>query len=490
MKETKRMHPLMIPVSLIRTVKELFFLILVLFVFNWSSEALWVTIGRYLLFGYVLFSIVRYTLKWWRTYYHLTHSAIEIREGAMVLKRRHIPFDRIQNVQIQTPAYLRLFGVTSLKIETASGDEEASFAFLAITRTEAEKIEQALDQYKRDTHGETDVSETETSEATVSGLTSDHSHETKTIHFTPTKKELGKAFLLSASYLILFPIIFSFVQQLDGVLDIMRYLEEAYTFISDSWLLLTLAILVVVLISVLFGVVTTYLKYGRYEISSDAERIYITQGILTEKHFSIRKKNVQAIQMEQSILKRWLGITGITLINAGGDAGDSINSLYPFLPTKRAISLVSEMLPNFTITEDVGALPRKSLVARFCRFPWFWLIVTAVIFFFFKSFWWISLVLLVLTLLQRYINYRYSGFVIHDEFIQLQEGGWVTSTLVTRRQKVIELSVEQSLMKQRFGLASLATINRSKPIFTQKLRDIPQEMAAGAYQWYVGNGKQ
>lgn len=110
---------------------------------------------------------------------------------------------------------------------------------------------------------------------------------------------------------------------------------------------------------------TTFLKYGKYEISSDDERIYITKGVIEETSFFIEKHKVQAVEVEQSLLKRLLGLAEVKLTSAGrlDFEGEKLelNSLYPFLPVKRAYEIINEILPDYEVAQEMRQLPKKSL---------------------------------------------------------------------------------------------------------------------------------
>lgn len=66
--------------------------------------------------------------------------------------------------------------------------------------------------------------------------------------------------------------------------------EGIFMSIMSSGWMMTIIIIVLVIISATFGIVRTFLKYGKYQISSDHDRIYITKGVIEETTFSISKE--------------------------------------------------------------------------------------------------------------------------------------------------------------------------------------------------------
>ncbi|CAN7470735.1 PH domain-containing protein [Peribacillus frigoritolerans] len=111
------------------------------------------------------------------------------------------------------------------------------------------------------------------------------------------------------------------------------------------------------------------------------------------------------------------------------------------------------------------------------------------IYYFKPSLWYISLILLVLIYTLRIMDYKNSRYLLNDEFIQLKSGSLETSLFITKRSKVIQIEVERSKLQKLFGLATIETINRSKPVHHTKLQDVSVEYADEFYTWYMDRTK-
>ncbi|WP_174880407.1 PH domain-containing protein, partial [Metabacillus niabensis] len=251
-----------------------------------------------------------------------------------------------------------------------------------------------------------------------------------------------------------------------------------------------------ILCSVIFGMIRTFLKYGKYEISSDDNRIYIHKGVLEETAFSIAKDKVQAIEIEQSLMKKILGLAEVKLTSVGsmkiGDESLDVNTLYPFLPVKQAYKIVSDLLPSYKVEEAMVRLPKKSFWVRLLKPSWIWIIATAVLFFvkpkFFQleeSWWLCSILLLVIIMIVRVLNYINSGYLLNEQFIQIKHGGLTTTLFISKRDKIIEVVVTRTLLQKLFGLSSIATTNRANPVEQNKIDDVPIEIGRDFYLWYM-----
>ena len=86
--------------------------------------------------------------------------------------------------------------------------------------------------------------------------------------------------------------------------------------------------------------------------------------MLNESTFSILKDKVQAIEITQTTMKRLLGLAEIKLISAGsiGEEKLETNSLYPFLPVKRAYEMIQEILPSYEVTQTMNRLTEKIIL--------------------------------------------------------------------------------------------------------------------------------
>jgi len=476
MSEKKRMHPMMIVVEAGTYLKSMFFLFLILFVFQYANESLWARLGRWALLFITVIMLLYVLLKWAATSYDLKETGIDFYEGIFNKKQRHIAYRQVQHVEQQKPIYLNLFKLVSLKLETGAEGEEASLLFLALSLEEADRIKNTL---VKEEHQQAEV----LSEPAASG-------DTRTIHFASSRRDIWKASLLSFSYIALIPAAGGLFSNLSKFVDLKSMENSLIEFLAEYKLFLFIAVMLLLILLGVSGWLFAYLKYGKYVISSDKERVYVKGGVLNESQFAIQKKHVQAVAIKQSLFKRWLRIAEVELISAGKldlEMTDK-SSLYPFLPVQRAIEIVNEMLPEYSIMPNMKRLPARSGWARLFRIPWLWLAGLAALLIWKPEWWLFSFILLFLTACSRLLDYRNSGFLIQENQIQLQSGGFESTLFITNKRRIIEMKLKQSVMKANVGLSSVTLTNRGKPIHLETLRDVPEAWAKQTYQWY--NGKQ
>ncbi len=499
--EAKRYHPLTILFDLIIQVKHLFFPALILFVFNYDSTNAFITYGRIVFYIYVVGMLVYLLLKWALYKYRLDEAAFHLYEGIFTKTKQTIPFTKIQNVNRHTTLLHRIFKVTSIRFETGMVGDDSTVEFAVISLNEADRLEAYTKQGMRlEKEPEAEGKE---GDATSSGeIGTPYATPERIIHFTPTKKEIIKASFTSLSFLGMITLLVWAYFKLTEYIDVEEQVAGIYSLITSSWTFITLTAVGLLVLSIVFGMVTTYIRYGKYEISSDHERIYIAKGVIEETAFSIAKERVQAIKIKQTLLKRMLGLAEVKLTVVGGDSDSDkdkqdVSSLYPFLPVKRAYEMISEILPAYEVTEEMTSLPKKSLWVRLVRTSWIWIIGTGVLSYFkpniwgWEQAWWvISIALTLLILAFEVIEFCNTLYTLNDHFIQFQTGSLTTTLFVSKREKIIEVNVKRGLLQKQLGLASIKTVNRAKPVSHKGVKDVPLELAERFSQWYMGRRKE
>ncbi|WP_154748984.1 PH domain-containing protein [Planomicrobium sp. YIM 101495] len=492
----RRHHPASILFKYGLLVRNLFFLFLILFIFNRTDPSTIITYGRYAFLAYLAYSIVSTLLTWLTSSYALDAERFHLYNGIFNKTERTIPFAKVQNINRHTSFFHKVLGLTSIRFETATAGEEASVKFDVLTKKGAARIEEIVEaKRKPEVREETEIGAKEDDAPSAEIPLAKPKAPARTIHFRPTTRELVKASFTSFSFLLLVPLLGSLYYNISDFINLEDRVDGLVGDVMSSGWIIAATVLVILLASLAFGIFQTFRKYGKYEIASDDKRIYIQKGILSETSFSIAKDRVQAIEVNQSFIKRLLGLAEVKLISAGslslGEDNLDISSLYPFLPKAKAYAIVSELLPSYTIQEEMERLPRRSLWLRMLKPSWLWIIVTALLVFFKPDFfrieqtWWIaSALLLVLIIMSRVLDFLHTRFCLNGQLIQFKTGGFTTSLFVTKREKVIEVKVTQNGLQRLFGLRSLETVTRAKPVHHSYLTDAPETLASDFHQWY------
>lgn len=218
---------------------------------------------------------------------------------------------------------------------------------------------------------------------------------------------------------------------------------------------------------------------------------------MEETSFSISKDRVQAIEIKQNAMKRLAGVAEVKLAAAGdvmeGEEKEGVNSLFPFLPVDRAYKLAEEILPAYEVSQSMVPLPKKALWASLLSPSWLWIISTAALFYFKPEFLrfgetWIaaSVLLFILVVFAKAAGYANARYLINGPFIQFKTGIIGTRVFISKRSKIIEAEVTATRWQKMFGLASIQTVNRGKPVQHAGVENVPAEWASSFHTWYKG----
>lgn len=494
MTKIKRYSPLIILFDLGKLLKNSFFFVIYLYVIRANSVSPITKYGRILfliIIGLTLFSII---YKWFTHKYKVVDNSFHLYKGLFSKSERTIPFSKVQNVNRHTSLFHRIFKMTSIHFETAITGENSTVEFEVISRKEAEEMKEYLKNIDQDA---TDLNQ----ESIDSNSEVVQRDPDRVIHFQPTKRETLKASFTSLSFLVLIPLIGSLYYSLDEIFQIEGVAKDFFEWTISSWWVIAIIVMAILLASIAFGIIRTFIKYGKYDISSDADYIYITKGVIDETAFSISKEKVQAIEIEQTMMKRLLGLAGVKLRSAGGLSLEEdtleINTLYPFLPVDKAYEIIAEILPSYTISQEMIELPKKSLWVRILSPSWFWIIVTGSLFYFkpvilnIEQAWlFISITLLLCILILRILEFSHTRYLINDQFIQFKTGALTTTLFISKREKVIEVEIKRNIVQKLLGLATVETINRGSPVHHTNINDVPLKVAYEFFQWYVNRKKE
>ncbi|MCT2535400.1 PH domain-containing protein [Aquibacillus koreensis] len=493
-----RYHPLTMVFRLSELVKNSLFIVLILFVLKKNSEFWLVEYGRYAFVLFVLSRIVYIIIAWFVETYEWQDHTFQIHKGIFVKHTSSIPFSRIQNITRKTTLFHKVFGLTSLTFETAMDGENDAIHFEVLSKNQASSlislVKQNEHKHPQETNGDEEVIHSTLQE-------NDQSDEktvqqsNRTIHFTPKRKDLWKASFTSLSFLAIIPLVAGGYDYLQPFLPDTDEVEGLFQgLLASVWIFIGI-IMVAVVLAIGFGIVRTFIRFGKYEISSDYMHIYIDRGVLNESYFAIEKRKIQGLEINQTWIKRIFGLAEVKLVSSAnpGQADESVNvnSLYPFLPIDQAYRLIEELLPDYQLNEKLERLPRKSLWLKLFRPSWLWIIATIVLWYFKPAIfqidqaWWIvSVGLLCFIVVHRILDYIHTRYVVTGDQLQWWHGGLTSRMFVTKRKNVIEMAYSQSRIQRYFNVASITTINRSVPAHIEQIKDIPLDHASAIEDWY------
>lgn len=113
---------------------------------NSSAFALTFTLLAFMFFAVIIFAEVYARMTYSRWFYEFKNDGLRIEKGIIWKRYSNIPYDRIQNVDIQRGIFARMLGFSTINIQTAgySARAQAEGNIPAVEVQEAEKIRDDL----------------------------------------------------------------------------------------------------------------------------------------------------------------------------------------------------------------------------------------------------------------------------------------------------------------------------------------------------------
>lgn len=267
-------------------------------------------------------------LTYARYRWRLTADELVLHSGVLSRHKRVIPLPRVQNVEVRQSVLQRISGVAELRVETAGAGAEAEAVLSVLAVAEAQSVRARLLAHRRPAlpvdaeAGEgaeaaarpaaPPLARLSTGDVLLAGATANEAGVIAValagaLQFVddlpiPVFDRVGDAFQRAAQHIVVF------------------LLVGAVLFVVFGWL-----------ISILGAVV----RYHGFTLSVDGGEMRKRFGLLTVHEASVPLERVQAIRVEESLVRRKLWLASLSIETAGGAPG-ARGGAEAFVPITRA----------------------------------------------------------------------------------------------------------------------------------------------------------
>lgn len=387
-------------------------------------------------------------IRYWSFRYRLEEEGLLIRQGVVTRSERHVPYQRIQNINlVQNPLH-RLFEVAEVRIETAGGDDpEAVVRVLSLD---------AVEEMRRHVFRERGVDPEAGADAP----------DEPSLLELPLG-ELVRYGIISNRGMVVVAAAFGLAWQLDlwERFEIGRDTFRGFEGWADhpaGWVaagagLLVAAFVMLRVLSIVWAILTLY----GFRLTSDGEDLRVVHGLLTRVTKTVPRHRVQLVSIRESFLHRCFGRVGIQLETAGSGAGESGAAesqwLAPLVDRAVAPELIRAALPEIRF-EDIEWQPvsdrafrrlarRGTVVALLAVVAATWALTP-----------WGALTALVLVpwaLLHARLWVRHAGWAVRGRVVAYRSGWWERRTSVVPFAKIQVVSWSETPFDRRNRMASV-----------------------------------
>ncbi len=471
--EAKRLHPAAILFNLIKTVREFLFAIILGFIsFRDESMLYFLLITA----GFLVIFIITSILTWYRYTYRVEDDELRIEYGVFIRKKRYISKNRIQSIDLTSGVIHRIFGLTKVQIETAGTGTGAEASLSAVKLAEGEALREELK-----TGGAQQADDTDTAD--------EHPQQTnpsQTISF----KRLFIAGTTSGSVGVILALAVA------GFSELEEFIPNSFYDNTLEWVIgLGIVILIVMAIGVLLllwllGIAGTMIKNGNFTITKNHDELFITRGLLEKKQLTIPLKRIQAVGIQESIIRQPLGFVTVYAEVAGGsmDKGEDFSStLFPIMKREEVEPFLETFLPDYGgIQQELTPLPKRARKFYIFRASIIFLIFTAVVGFWNPSFIWIPLVLLVGSMILGVMRHRDGGFHQHGEQLTIRHRSFSRNTIMMYHKRIQAFEKKQHKIQSQQQLATMRlSIIGSMGTGTHfAIKDLEESLTDELGDWY------
>ena len=307
----------------------------------------WVGIGVLLLLcAIAVVQHIRFTFQ-------ITPDSLIIRKGILERERVTVAFERIQMVNLEQSIWQRLFGVMSVKVDTA-GTAGAEVEIAALKVEDAKAVKAVLSSVEGTGQATTSNAE---SEPVPDGEELIVLSWNRLFKIGLTQNHLRNALIAVGSIVALAePLERTLTDWLSGI--------PTYTWfvLKFLWvLLIPIGTIGVVVIGMLVSLIGAVLRYYNLQVRAQAQGLELSGGLLKKFEFKIPWHKVQLLEGSSSVLQRLVGFETYKIhqARAQSDATEGgVNMAIPGLESDHADRLQCDA---------VSTISRKTRRRRFGR---------------------------------------------------------------------------------------------------------------------------
>ena len=454
MESERRLHPLSFLFATLESARQ-FLLPALIALFATSSRDAWEVWGLIVLVPLGLTALVR-VLSF---RYRFEQTELVIRSGFVFKRVRHIPYDRIQNVDAVQNVLHRLFDVIEVRVETGGGAETEA-ALKVVNR-------EALDEIRSMVF----AGRTSAAAAAEKPVAAD-------VLLAMPPREVFLFGLLHGRGMIVAGALFGLLWEF-GVMDrvggsfvgdgtsgrgvvrrLARGIFDEVTLPFEQLFLGAGAVVFALVVFRLASALWNFVTYYGFRLTRSGDDLRCEYGLLTRVTSTIPVRRIQKVVVREGPWHRLGGRVSVGVQTAGGKAeaagGSTRSWLAPLVRRDRLASMLDGIVPDAAVRLDWQPVHPRGVRREFFGSLFLLLLLSWALYFYLGR---SAAVPIVLLFLWSYYNARRTvaalGWGVSDETVQFRSGWIWRSRLVAPLTKVQAVSRRQTPFDRRHRMATV-----------------------------------
>ena len=444
------------------------------------------------------FEVIRYIV----TRIRFEGGEIIINRGLLFRSERHIPYHRIQNIDLVQNIFHRLCRVAVVKIETGSGgDAEAELKVLSLATVDAMRERVFADRPDKAAALAEQIESADTADQGDVGTAGDGGGTTEGAGGEEelvrlTTRDLVQVGLITNRGLALVAVAFGLSMEAniwewqiwERFEQLEPFIDRMETVFKSSILATAGLVLVIVALLYTLSIIWSIMRFHGFRLTRRGQDLRITCGLFTRVGATVPRPRVQFLTVRETLLHRLFKRASIRIETAGGNVKDDETTLLsrrwfvPIIPSGEVEQLIERVQPDYSLRDaDWQPLAPMARRRKIRRAMILMTMIGAVLMIWLPWQWGTAawLVLMALGTAHAWRQVAVTRWAETGHGIAFRTGVLTRNTSITLFSRVQTAGIDQTPFDRRWDMATLDvdTAGAGTAGHRISIRDLPREIA-------------
>ncbi len=481
--EPRRLHPLTLVQRTIVSLPALIFILLPFL--RGSDSTAWFNLV--FAFAYALLVLPWIVLYYVRFRYWITPDELIIHSGVLTRRKRNIPIERIQNIEIEQGPMQRILRTAKVAVYTA-GSASAEGVLEYVSLEEAREIRAVVREMQEE------FSASDTRNPVLTPSVEPQGRDTSAVDvdsdvlfaMSPKRVVLAGAFRFSWLYVAGF---FSLMQYVDPDPTVVfawlagdNFEEWSAIIEASPWIAGILVVGGAVSLGWLSGIAVTINRYHRFRVHLLGDKLHREHGLMTLAEGTIPLKRIQAYIIRTNPLMKRFGWYRVELQTMGIDLKQKGFQVAAPLATMEEVAVIISALGGMNIPTEWQPVSKLTVRRFIVRNTVALGVVIASIWWWWEGVIW-GAALLPLIVLLAIFRYRNMGYSASKGELAVRKGVFRKYVWLIPTPKIQTFSLTESFFQRRLDLSTVYVDTAgASPVSPADIVDLPEEAATRLVQ--------